>query len=260
MGRRTRPRSDGSHAPRARRTPKPDPTPDELAELERLTDALPEPLRAFRDRRLLSTKRRFYLEQALAHRTRSLVVVLHGVHDPHNQAAVMRSCEAMGVQELQLVSEAGEPFRPSGRVTQNAHRWLDLVFQPGFEAAAEALANRGLRLVAAAVGDDSRPLDEIDWTRPTAVVFGNESRGLPEAVSAACDERFVIPMHGLTQSLNISVAAGVTLQHAVACRCRAWGEPGDLDDGELMALRRRFYRLAASQLPDDLLAELEPQP
>ena len=117
MGRRNRPRSDGSDAPRARRTPKPDPTPVELAELERLTDALPTPLRAFRDRGFLSTKRRFYLEQAIANRTRSLVVVLHGVHDPHNQAAVMRTCEALGIQEVVVVVEAGEPWRPSGRVT-----------------------------------------------------------------------------------------------------------------------------------------------
>ena len=149
MARRNRLRSDGSKAPRARRTPKADPTPDQLAALARLTDSLPAPLRELCARGLLSAKRRFYLEQAIRNRTRSLTVVLHGVHDPHNQAAVMRSCEAFGIQEMVVVAEADEPFRPSGRITQNAFRWLDLTSQADFPGAAKALRDRGLRLLAA---------------------------------------------------------------------------------------------------------------
>ncbi len=256
MGRRNRPRSDGSRAPRARRTPKPDPTPEELAELERLTDGLPAPLRAFRDRGLLSTKRRFYLEQALRHRTRSLVVVLHGVHDSHNQAAVMRTCEALGIQELVVVAEAGEPFRPSGRVTQNAFRWLDLAHRSDFQSAAAALRGRDLRLLAATF--DGEPLSTVDFTPPTALVFGNESRGLPASVVAACDGSFSIPMYGLSQSLNVSVAAGVTLHWAVEARRRTNGKSGDLDEAERAELRRRFYLQAAgAKVPDDLRRQIE---
>jgi len=256
MARRNRPRSDGSSAPRARRTPKPDPTPDELAELERLTDRLPAPLRAFRDRDLLSTKRRFYLEQAIRNRTRSLVAVLHGVHDPHNQAAVMRTCEALGILELVVVAEAGEPFRPSGRVTQNAFRWLDLTPRPDFDSAAAALRVRGLRLLAASL--DGEPLGTVDFTQRTALVFGNESRGLPPPVLAACDCRFSIPMYGLSQSLNISVAAGVALHWAVEARRRVHGESGDLDETERAELRRRFYLQAAgAKMPEDLRRELD---
>jgi tRNA (guanosine-2'-O-)-methyltransferase len=256
MPRRNHPRSDGSSAPRARRTPKPDPTPAELAELERLTDALPAPLRALRDRRLLSTRRRFYLEQAIRNRTRSLVVVLHGVHDPHNQAAVMRSCEALGIQEIVVVSEAGEPFRPSGRVTQNAFRWLDLGHQPDFDSAAAILRGRGMRLLAADVA--GRPLAEVDFAPPTALVFGNESRGLPAEVVACCDGGFSIPMYGLSQSLNISVAAGVALHWAVEARRRSFGRSGDLDQAERAELRRRFYLQAAgNKVPDELRREIE---
>lgn len=256
MGRRNRPRSDGSQAPRARRTPKPEPTPEELAELERLTDALPAPLRAFRDRGLLSTRRRFYLERAIANRTRNLVVVLHGIHDPHNQAAVMRTCEALGVQEVVVVAEAGEPWRPSGRVTQNAYRWLDLDRRLDFDSAAAALRGRGLRLLAADF--EGLPLGEVDFAPPTALVFGNESRGLPEAVSAACDGTFSIPMHGLSQSLNVSVAAGVALHWAVEARRRALGITGDLSEEERSALRRRYYlRAAGGKVPEDLRRELE---
>ena len=256
MPRRKRPRSDGSQAPRARRTPKPDPTPQELAELERLTDSLPPPLRAFRDQRLLSTKRRFYLERAIANRTRGLVAVLHGVHDPHNQAAVMRTCEALGLQEVVVVAEAGERWRPSGRVTQNAFRWLDLVRRPDFASAAGALRRRGLRLLAADL--DGQPLARVDFTAPTALVFGNESRGLPPGVLGACDGSFSIPMHGLSQSLNISVAAGVALHWAVEARRRLLGGGGDLSEEERAALRLRYYpRAAGGKVPEELLRELE---
>ena len=256
MGRRNRPRSDGSQAPRARRTPKPEPTPEELAALERLTDSLPAPLRALRDRQLLSVKRRFYLEQAIANRTRNLVVVLHGVHDPHNQAAVMRTCEALGVQEVVVVAEAGEPWRPSGRVTQNAWRWLDLHRRLDFGSAAADLRGRGLRLLAADL--EGRALEQIDFEPPTALVFGNESRGLPAEVASACNGTFSIPMHGLSQSLNISVAAGVALHWAVEARRRALGVTGDLSEAERSALRRRFYlRAAGSKVPEELRREIE---
>lgn len=256
MPRRNRPRSDGSQAPRARRTPKPDPSPEELAELERLTDSLPAPLREFRDQGLLSTKRRFYLERAIANRTRSLVTVLHGIHDPHNQAAVLRTSEALGLQEVVVIPEAGEAWRPSGRVTQNAFRWLDVVCRPDFASAAAALRGRGLRLLAASF--EGRPLAEVDFTPPTALVFGNESRGLPAAVLAACDGAFSIPMHGLSQSLNISVAAGVALHWAAAARRQALGDGGDLSDEERAALRLRFYLQAAgAKVPAELRLEVE---
>jgi tRNA (guanosine-2'-O-)-methyltransferase len=256
MGRRNRPRSDGSQAPRARRTPKPDPTSEQLAELERFTDSLPAPLREFRERDLLSAKRRFYLELAIRNRTRNLAVVLHGVHDPHNQAAVMRTCEALGIQQMTVVTEAGEPFRPSGRVTQNAFRWLDIDQPNDFAGAADTLRRRGLRLLAASF--EGVPLAEVDFTRPTALVFGNESRGLPAEVLAACDGIFSIPMHGLAQSLNISVAAGVALHWAVEARRRKFGESGDLDPQARAVLRRRFYLQAAGgKVPETLRQAVE---
>jgi tRNA (guanosine-2'-O-)-methyltransferase len=212
--------------------------------LEELTDNLPPELRAYRDQGLLSPQRRFYLEQALAHRTRTLATILAGTHDPHNQAAVMRTCESLGIQEVHLAL-GDETFRPSPKVTQNAHRWLDVVSHPDFAAVADALRDRGFKIFAAALEDRAESLYEIDFTHPVAVVFGSEPTGLPENVLAACDGSFRIPMYGLSQSYNISVAAAITLSSAVESRRRAWGKPGDLDAEELMALRRRFYETAA---------------
>ena len=238
-------RADGTPSPRGGRTPKPPPTEDQLAELERLTDAFPADLKAFRDRGLLNPVRRFRLEEALRHRTRTLVPILHGVHDPHNQAAVMRSCEALGLQEFHFIqSTEGRSLHASPRVTQNAHRWIDVMEYSEFVDVESQVRERGMALFAAAFSEGAVPLHEMDFTRPLAVLFGNESQGLPEEIIDACDGTFVIPLYGLSQSLNVSVAAAVTLSWAVEARRRAWGDPGDLDPDEKMELRRRFYETA----------------
>jgi tRNA (guanosine-2'-O-)-methyltransferase len=244
MTRRQKTRKDGSPAYRSIRTPKPPPPPESLAELEELTDTLPPELRAYRDQGLLSPQRRYYLEQVLSNRTRTLATILAGTHDPHNQAAVMRTCESLGIQEVHLAL-GDETFRPSPKVTQNAHRWLDVVPHPDFAALAGALHARGFEIFAAALEDPADSLYEIDFTRPVAVVFGSEPTGLPKTVLADCDGSFHIPMYGLSQSYNISVAAAIALSWAVESRRQAWGKPGDLDPEELAALRRCFYETAA---------------
>lgn len=248
MPKRRRTRKDGSPAYRSIRTPRPKPSPESLAELEKLTDRLPPELRAYRDQGLLTPRRRFYLEQALRHRTRSLATILAGTHDPHNQAAVMRTCESLGIQEVHLAL-GEELFRPSPKVTQNSHRWLDVVPHPNFQTAADAFRRRGFRILAAALEEQAEALYEIDFARPVAVVFGSEPTGLPESILDLCDGSFRIPMYGFSQSFNISVAAAITLSWAVESRRRAWGKPGDLEPEELMALRRRFYDTAARGRP-----------
>jgi len=252
-------RADGTPSPRGGRTPKPPPTEEQLAELERLTDQFPESLRAFRDRGLLNPVRRFRLEEAIRHRSRTLVPVLHGVHDPHNQAAVMRTCEALGLQEFHFIqSTAGSSLHANPRITQNAHRWIDVIEHADFASAQGKLRERGLACYAASFEEDAVPLQEMDFTRPLAILFGNESKGLPEEIIEACDRTFVIPLYGLSQSLNISVAAAVTLTWAVEARRHAWGDPGNLTPEEQMELRWRFYETALrGNLPDDLRQSLD---
>jgi tRNA (guanosine-2'-O-)-methyltransferase len=166
----------------------------------------------------------------------------------------MRSCEALGLQEFHFIQAAeGTPLHASPRITQNAHRWIDVIEHADFAGAQSELLDRGLTCYAAAFDENAVPLQEMDFARPLALLFGNESRGLPEEIIEACDGTFVIPLYGLSQSLNISVAAAVTLSWAVEFRRRAWGNPGDLSPEEQMELRRRFYETALrGHLPDDL--------
>jgi tRNA (guanosine-2'-O-)-methyltransferase len=171
----------------------------------------------------------------------------------------MRSCEALGLQEFHFIQAAeGTSLHASPRITQNAHRWIDVIEHSDFASAQGDLRERGLAFYAAALEEEAVPLHEIDFTRPLAILFGNESRGLPREIIEACDGTFVIPLYGLSQSLNISVAAAVTLSWAVEVRRRAWGSPGDLSPEEQMKLRRRFYETALrGDLPDDLRRALD---
>ena len=250
-------RSTSERGRSQRAVPAPRPQPDEasMEALERLTDSLPAPLRAFRDLGLLGSGRRWRLEQALARRTRSFTLVIHGVHDPHNQAAVLRTAEAFGLQEVHVVRHPEADFAPSRGVTKYADRWLDIVRHDDFGAAREKFHARGMRVFAAAVRDDATPYYEVDYRLPTAVVFGNEAEGLPNEVIEACDGTVVIPMYGLTQSLNISVAAAVVTAHAVDMRRRLCGPVGDLSEAEKMRLRIQWYRRAAGRRVPRTLAE-----
>jgi tRNA (guanosine-2'-O-)-methyltransferase len=230
---------------RGQRTPKPPPSKEELEELDRLTDRLPPDLRVYRDRALLNEVRRFRIEEAIRHRTRSVVALLDGIHDPHNQAAVMRTSEALGLQEIHIVSPDEQPFVPSPRVTQNSHIWLDLIRHPTIERAAKDLHDRRYELWAAGFGDAARPLREVPCDRPIALVFGNESLGLSAQTESVCDGLFMIPLSGFSQSLNVSVAAAVALWSVIETRIGMLGDIGDLSQEDRMGLRRRFYRQAA---------------
>ena len=188
---------------------------------------------------LLLDDRRARIDAAAASRLGGLRVVIENLHDPHNGAAVLRSAEAFGVQRVEVI-ETVEPFRYSSTVTQGCEKWLDVVRHKTLASALAGLRADGFVLYAAVPGA-AVALDELDFSRPAAVMVGNEHEGLtPEAIAAA-DVRFGIPMHGLTQSLNLSVATALIVERASTLRRRALGAPTDLSDGAILELRARFY-------------------
>jgi tRNA (guanosine-2'-O-)-methyltransferase len=188
---------------------------------------------------LLLDDRRARIDAAAASRLGGLRVVLENLHDPHNGAAVLRSAEAFGVQRVEVI-ETVEPFRYSSTVTQGCEKWLDVVRHKTLAAAVAGLRGGGFAIYAAVPGAPVA-LDDLDFSRPAAVMVGNEHDGLtPEAIAAA-DVRFGIPMYGLTQSLNLSVATALIVERASTLRRGALGAPTDLADEAILALRARFY-------------------
>jgi tRNA (guanosine-2'-O-)-methyltransferase len=195
------------------------------------------------------------LKQAVARRTRSLTVALDGIHDPHNLSAVIRSCEGFGLLDLWVI-ESHARFRVNSKVAQGADKWVDIHRYEDPAACARELLNRGFELWVADAEFAGVDVAELPWERRIALVFGNEHEGVSSQVEQAATGRFCIPMHGFSQSLNISVAAGISLAIGIRERERRLGRVGDLTRNEQAELfaewKRRSVRYA-----DKILAHLE---
>jgi tRNA (guanosine-2'-O-)-methyltransferase len=156
--------------------------------------------------------------------------------DPHNISAVLRSADAFGVQRVHLIARP-EPFVAAPRIARGADRWLDVKRHASPEACVKVLRERGHRIFVADVDGALRPEDLAREPKP-AIVFGNEHAGVSPELRALADSTYAIPMHGFVQSLNVSVAAAITLFAVMQ------GRAGDLDDRTREELRARYYSLS----------------
>jgi tRNA (guanosine-2'-O-)-methyltransferase len=188
-------------------------------------------------------------------RTRSLTVVLDGVHDPHNFSAVIRSCESFGLLDLWVIESHG-PFKIKTRVTQGAEKWLDIHRRRDPSACADALLEAGFELWVADPRPASIDVGEVAWDKKIALIFGNEHEGVSPQMARAATGRFRIPLPGFSQCLNVSVAAGIALAFGISERERRMGRHGDLTEIEQAELviewERRSVRYA-----DRILAHLK---
>ncbi len=180
------------------------------------------------------------IREVVAGRTRTVVPVVEGVVNTGNVSAVMRSAEALGHQDFHIVEGQNDRYKHSQRTAQGAQHWLDVWRWATPSAAASHLREAGYRLVATHLHADAVPLRELDFTRPTALIFGNEEEGVSEAMIDEVDTACVIPLPGFTESFNVSVAAGVALYHAQQDRLDRQGYHADLAEDEQRRLVARF--------------------
>ena len=189
---------------------------------------------------LLTAERMARIEEVLEARTRSLTVVVEGMVDTGNIAAVLRTAEGFGVQEVHTVDTAAS-YKHSKRTSRGAEKWLD---RWRWRSPAECVAwlrASGFRIVAAHLDAAAVPISEVDFSLPTALVFGNEYGGLSEEMVALADATTMVPIDGFVQSYNISVAAALCLSHARRDRMSRLRSAGDLTDADLKRLRAVWY-------------------
>lgn len=203
-------------------------------------------MKELRPQDLLLAERRRRVEQVVDHRTRSLAVVLEDLEDPHNIAAVLRTCESFGVQEVHAVTRR-YAFYPNPKITQGAEKWLDVSLYRETGRCLGLLKERGYLLAVTDLSEGAASLFDLPVDRPLALVFGTEKIGVTPEARALCDVRFRVPMLGFSQSLNVSVAAAVCLSHLVFKRMEKLGRSGDLPEGEHQAMRERFFALSVKQ-------------
>lgn len=196
---------------------------------------------------LLLPQRLERIEQVLAQRTRTVTVVLDRLEDTFNMAAVLRTCEAFGLQDVHVIRNPDAPFKPNGTVTQGCDKWLDLHVYRDFKTCAAALKARGYRVLASAIRDDATSVFDLRFDQRLALVFGNERFGVSDEVLAHADGTFWIPMRGFVQSMNISAAASACISRAVGWRLEHLGKTGDLSPEETAELRAQFQLRSVKQ-------------
>jgi tRNA (guanosine-2'-O-)-methyltransferase len=157
----------------------------------------------------LTDARRALLGKVVAERTRHFAMVLEDLKDPHNISAVIRTSEVFGLQDVHVINEVN-PYRVTKSVLKGSYKWLDIHCHARRMGCFDALKAKGYRIAVAST-NHSQSLFDLDLSAPTAFYLGSEVMGNHPETLARADVRFIIPQYGLTESLNVSVCAGVIL-------------------------------------------------
>jgi len=163
----------------------------------------------------MTPERKAKLESVLSHRQPDITIVLENVFDPHNISAVMRTCDAVGVQDVYILNTRIPRHKKWGsKSSSSAAKWLTVHQFENLEECVAHLRTRYKRILTTHLSSDAVSLHRIDFTESIALVFGNEHSGVSDEMRAVADGNFIIPQVGIIQSLNISVACAVTLYEA----------------------------------------------
>lgn len=157
------------------------------------------------------------LRSVLDRRQPDLTVLAEDVHKSHNISAVLRTCDAVGMCELHAVSPGGE-FSRHRMISGGSRKWVGTRLHRDVGEAVAQLQGRGFQVVAAHLSADAIDYREWDFTRPTALLLGAELLGVSPRAVALADRCLTVPMRGLVESLNVSVAAAVILYEAARQR------------------------------------------
>jgi len=172
---------------------------------------------------LLTPERINRMRSLLERKQPCLKVLLENVHDSHNISAVMRTADAVGVLDFYYSLEGEKPVKTHRTITQGAHRWLrkERIATDRRTAFLSALREEGYQIVVTTLSSERVDFRSVDYTVPTLLIFGNEKEGVTPEVEAMATRRVIIPMHGMVQSLNVSVAAALILYEAERQRAAA---------------------------------------
>jgi tRNA (guanosine-2'-O-)-methyltransferase len=164
---------------------------------------------------LVTEKRLNRIEEILARRTRYITVALEDIYQSQNASAVLRTCECFGVQDVHII-ENYNPYNINPMVVKGSDKWLSIhrhnQADNNSAQAVKQLKSEGYRIIATSLHEESISLDDFDVSRGKfAIIFGNEHQGVSEYIMNQADDHLKISMCGFTQSLNISVSAGIVI-------------------------------------------------
>jgi tRNA (guanosine-2'-O-)-methyltransferase len=158
------------------------------------------------------------IKKVLSLRQPDLTVVMENIHDPHNVSAILRSCDAVGILRVELLYTLEKFPRIGKKSSSSANKWLDRRKHKSVDECYTKLRDEGFTIYATHLGESAASLYELDLKKKIALVFGNEHRGVSDEAAAKADGNFQIPMLGMIQSLNVSVACAVSLYEVLRQR------------------------------------------
>lgn len=167
----------------------------------------------------MTTQRRLMkMKQVLANRQKNLSVVCENIHDPHNVSAILRTCDAVGVQDVYLLYTIQAFPKLSKESSSSAVKWIDTHKYKDTGDLKKHFTSREITIYGTHLGESAISIYDVDWTQPSAIIFGNEHSGISEEALTICNQTVSIPMFGMIESLNVSVAAAAILYEAARQR------------------------------------------
>ena len=211
----------------------------------------------------INEERRERLREILQRRTRHITVVLEDIYQPQNASAVVRTCECLGIQEIHVIENHHE-YRLNPAVVQGASKWIELVKynrtgEDNTRACIETLRQRGYRIIAMDPAPGGVMLEQLDVGNKLALCFGSEEPGLSTTLQGLADETVRIPIHGFTQSYNLSVSAGISL-YSLVTTLRSSGANWQLDERDATDVYIKWLAQSTpsgQSLLEDFLKQLE---
>ncbi|MFM2361407.1 MAG: hypothetical protein RLZZ316_309 [Bacteroidota bacterium] len=196
----------------------------------------------------MTPEREERLTGVLNKRQKGLTVILENVFDPHNVSAVLRTCDAVGIQEVFVLNTKIPRHKKWGfKSSSSATKWLTIHQFTNADECFKIVRNNYSTILATHLSTDAVNMHHINFTQSIALVFGNEHSGITEETLAKADGNFIIPQVGIIKSLNISVACAVTVYEAMRQRSAAgmYNQPS-LPQAQIQNLRKEwgFYDVA----------------
>lgn len=204
---------------------------------------------------IITPSKREMFDRIAAQRTKHLTVALENVYQEHNASAVLRTCDCFGIQELYVI-EKDNQYKIQRDIALGAGRWVDMYnYDQGDHPTLDCIKNlrsKGYRIIATTPHTNDQTIQELDLSKPAALVFGTERKGISQEVIELADEFVRIPMYGFTESFNISVSAAITL-NTLRERLEKSEIHWKLDEEEQVLLKIKWSRkiLREGQLLED---------
>lgn len=184
------------------------------------------------------------IDDVLSNRTQHITVVLEDIYKAQNASAVLRTCECQGVQDIYII-ENNHLYDVNPDVVKGATKWLTVTKYPKTEKdntpeCFAHLKSKGYTIVGADP-KGTKSIDELDISKPVAIVFGTEYHGLSDTARTGADDLIRLPMYGFTESYNISVSAALCLQ-SINSRLRGSSHNWQLAQQEMDRLKLDWYK------------------